>query len=213
MKLTLIFFIISIFSLNSCINLKNEYPDIKYYSLSQIKDKSLDIYKVDASLYVRNISTNSIIYGSQLIINWDDASIQKYFYHRWAEDFDLIANDFITQRIQESGLFKQGVTKVIGSILPDYILDISIDDLDIDSKSNSDEINSVTLQITISLIKRNFEGKDNIFLFNKTYQNRAIRKNNKVENVAENTSLVLSKIVDDMIVDISNTIINTAGKK
>lgn len=213
MKLKYIFFILCILLFNSCINLKNEYPEIKYYNLSQVNDKPLDVYKYDAILLVRNVDISAAIYGSQILVNWDSKSYQKYFYHRWADDFDLLTSDFITQRFQNSGVFKSGVTKTIGSALPDYILDVIINDLFIESKSNSDEINSVNLEITVSLLKRNSDDKDNKVLFNKQYKNRTIRQNNRIENVAQNVSIAISKITDEIINDVSNSIINFEKKK
>ncbi len=213
MKLKYIFFILIILLLNSCINLKDEYPDIKYYNLAQIKEKDIDIYKSDALLYVRNVDIGSAVYGSQIMVNWDGKRLQKYFYHRWAEDFDLIANDFITQRFQNSGVFQLGVSKTIGSALPDFILDVFINDLYIESRRNSDEISSVNLEITVSLLKRNSADKDNDVLFNKTYKNRTVRPDNRIENVAETVSIGFSKLTDQIIVDVSNAVINFNNKK
>jgi len=213
MKLKYIFFILIILLLNSCINLKDEYPDIKYYNLAQVKEKDIDVYKSDAILYVRNVDISSAVYGSQIMVNWDGKRLQRYFYHRWAEDFDLIANDFIAQRFQNSGVFQLGVSKTIGSALPDFILDVFINDLYIESRSNSDEISSVNLEISVSLLKRNSADKDNDVLFNKTYKNRTIRPDNRIENVAENVSISLSKLTDQIIVDVSNAVINFNNKK
>lgn len=213
MKLKYIFFILIILLLNSCINLKDEYPDIKYYNLSQIKGKEIDIYKADALLYVRNVDISSAAYGSQIMVNWDGKRLQRYFYHRWAEDFDLIASDFISQRFQNAGVFKQGVSKTIGSALPDFILDVIINEVNIESRSNSDEINSVNLELTTSLLKRNSGEKDNEVIFNKTYKIRTVRPNNRIENVAENVSIALGKVTDEMIVDVSNSVINFINKK
>ncbi len=208
MKIKVIFFILIILGTNSCINPKNEYPEIKYYNLSQVNTNKLDLYNINGSLLIRDIAVSSTLFGSQIMVNWDGKKIQRYFYHRWAEDFDLIAYDFFLLRISNSNLFKKGVVKNISSLLPDYLLDINILNLYVESRSNSDEINFVNAEVSVTLSKRGVTLKDNELIFTKIYNNRIVRNNNQVDNVAEFVSLTLSKITDNIIVDISNTVIN-----
>lgn len=207
MKYNIIFLLIFII-LNGCINIKSDYPDIKYYQLSQPEQAKLDIYKTDGLLLIRDINIESGAYGSQIIANWDKKRVQKYFYHRWIDDIDLLIRDFFVLRINNSGLFKNGVEKTIRSVIPDYMLDISILDFYIESQSDNNNISFVNIELSIKLVRVGTGLSENEFILNKTYKNRIIRPDNNVENIASAVSKSLAMICDNLIVDISNSIIN-----
>ncbi len=194
--------------LSSCINLKDEYPDITYYSLNDIQSNISEIKQVDGALLIRNFSISSEFDTKHLLANWDSKRVQKYYYHRWISDISDMTTDYIFNRISKLKVFSNGAISSTSMIIPDYILEGQIINLAV---NNTDLLesgnNNAEIEIKINLIIRNKEIPGETTIFTQVYKEEVLRQNNLVTSIAPAVSRGISLISDKIAVDIKNAIV------
>ena len=161
----------------------------------------------NVSLVVRDLSLNEAYSGVQLIANWEKNRVQKYFYHRWINDFSQIATDFLITRFERMNIFKGGVSNSTTSIIPDYILEGNITELyaqnsEIDVKGNC----YVNMEVSVTFFRRNQNGSPIEQVFSKIYSQKTQRLNKNAESIPEAFSKSYSMICDQIIVDVNNSV-------
>jgi ABC-type uncharacterized transport system auxiliary subunit len=207
MKIKIIFLIGIISLISGCINLKDEYPKINYYTLKHEPTSLSNMALKNVSLVVRDLNLNEAYSGVQLLANWEKNRVQKYFYHRWINDFSQIATDFLITRLTRMNIFKGGVSNSTTSIIPDYILEGKITELsaqnsEVDVKGNC----FVNMEVSVTFFRRNQKGVPIEQIFSKIYSVKSQRMNNDAETIPEAFSKSYSMICDQIIVDVNNAV-------
>lgn len=207
MKIKIIFWIGIILLISGCIHLKDEYPKINYYTLKHEPTSLSNMAQKNVSLIIRDLSLNESYSGVQLLANLEKNKVQKYFYHRWINDFSQIATDFLITRFDRMNIFKGGVSNSTSSIIPNYILEGKITELyaqnsEIDVKENC----FVNMEVSVTFFRRNQKGDPIEQIFSKIYSHKTQRPNNNAESIPEAFSKSYSMICDQIIVDVNNAV-------
>jgi ABC-type uncharacterized transport system auxiliary subunit len=207
MKIKIIFFIGIISMVSGCIHLKDEYPKINFYILKHEPTSLSNMAQKNVSLVIRDLYLNEAYSGSQIFANWEKNRVQKYFYHRWINDFSQIATDFLITRFDKMNIFKGGVSNSSTTIIPDYIIEGNIIEL---YAQNNEIINKnncfVNMEVSITFFRRNKSGVPIEQVFTKIYSQKTQRPNNDAETIPEAFSKSYSIICDQIIVDVNNAV-------
>lgn len=195
--------------LSSCISIKSDYPTIYYYNLHQEASEFKNIVTVKGSLQIRNFTAIDEFYLENIQTQWDDGSIQKYFYHRWVADPPDMVTDFIVVRMNNLKAFSKGAVKSNTILLPDFILEGNLLEFNsFSSNENKPNSNYVKITIAINLIKRPLTKSDTTeHIFHKVYSNVTYRDNNSVKSIPVAFSKCLSYITDLIIQDVQQVIV------
>ncbi len=204
--LTKIFFLgLIVAMLSGCFNFTKEYPEIKYYGLTQDKMLIDSLHSRDVALLLRNVEVPETYAVRSIIANVDNKSIQRYFYFRWINDFSYLATDFLESRLIEYKLFGKGVVRNSSISLPDYYLESRVIEMDIrNSTVNSD--NYVKMAINFNFFKRTETDDGNKLLFSQTYDHMVKRPNNYAESIPPAVSKALSVISDFVVAEMTKHI-------
>jgi ABC-type uncharacterized transport system auxiliary subunit len=202
-----IYFFAVFMTLQSCITIKDNYPDIKFYSLTHEPASVLTYPKQDLSLLFLSLRISPEI-DSRHLIGYTDGKLQRYFYHRWINDLNDLSSDYLINKISESSLFGKGVIKSSSIIIPDLILEGEILDAKASSNDNNKpESNYVEVKIRFSFIRRSAAGSERKIIFNKDYNEKALRSNYEVNTIAPAISKALTQISNKLIDDINQNLI------
>jgi ABC-type uncharacterized transport system auxiliary subunit len=207
MKIKIFFWFGLIFLISGCIHLKDEYPKINYYTLIQEPTSLSNMAPKNVSLVVRDLNLNETYAGVQLLAHWEKSRIQKYFYHRWINDFSQIATDFLITRFDRMNVFQGGVSNSTSAQIPDYILEGNIIDLYAQNNENIIAGNCfVNMEVSVTFFRRNLSGSPIEQLFTKNYSQKTQRRNNDAESIPDAFSKSYSMICDQIIVDVNNAV-------
>lgn len=203
-KILLLLFIV--IAINSCINIKSEYPQIKYYSLKQEPIQISSGAGLDIALQIRHLTISDEFNTDQIIAHIGSNRIKAYYYNRWASNFNDLLSDFITNRFSTAGLFKKGAFKSSSITLPDYIIEGRIVSIDAFNAEDKPGESWAELVMSMNLLERSPEQVGLKQIFNKTYTQRIMRLNANVESIPEALSKAASIISDMIMVDIINSV-------
>ena len=120
MKRTYFLWIIIVFS--SCINIKDEYPQVEYYQLKQEQSRVNRFESIEGLLLVRDFGINDEVDSEHIIANWDNGQVQRYFYHRWISNCSAMYTDFIVNRFNFNNSFSKGVVKSNSMMPPNFTI-------------------------------------------------------------------------------------------
>jgi ABC-type uncharacterized transport system auxiliary subunit len=205
--LTKIFFLgLIVAMLSGCLNLKKEYPEIKYYGLTQDKMLIDSLPSRDVALLLRNVELPEAYSVRSIIANVDNRTIQRYFYFRWINDFSYLATDFLESRLIGYKLFGKGVVRNSSISLPDYFLESRIIEMDIRNSILNPDSNFVSMSVNFNFFKRTETKEGNKLLFSKTFDHMVKRPNNYAESIPPAVSKALSVISDFAVAEIAKNI-------
>jgi ABC-type uncharacterized transport system auxiliary subunit len=199
--------IILIFT-SSCISLREEYPEIHYYRLTQTEEnlQNIGAGTIEGTLQIRNFSVSDAIDTDHFLGISDDNTVQVYYYHRWIASASDLVTDFIVTRYNDLRVFTGGVVKPASILVPDYILEGQLIDMVAHNTNDNKSPNYVYIALRISLIKKVSLSTDKKILINKVFTVKSPRKNNSVETIAPAFSMAVSQISDQMLFEIQNAI-------
>ncbi len=189
--------------LASCISLKEEYPEYKYYRLTQLPStlEEEDLAPLDASLQVRGFCASEGVNTDHFIAVYDETRMKKYYYHRWIANVADLTTDFLVNRYNQINVFAEGVVKSGSLIMPDYILEGQI----LDMTAQNDEENekySVFIALRITLLKKEHLKTSENIIFNKVFTEKVERKNEEIPSIASAFSKAASKVSDEILLEI-----------
>jgi ABC-type uncharacterized transport system auxiliary subunit len=208
-KIKIALMTLSLFSFTAgCISLRTEYPEVNYYRLTQIEDKSQNIgmNSVKGTLQIRNFAASDAVDTDNFLGVWDDNKVQVYYYHRWIVNAADLLTDFIITRYNNLRVFEGGVVKSSSIIMPDYILEGQLIDMVAHNSNKSNSPNYVYISLRVSLIKKQPMSTEKALLVNKVFTVKSPRKNNSVETIAPAFSEAVSQIADQMLLEILDAI-------
>ena len=200
-QLILIFLI---FFFEGCINLREDYPTINYYSLTNTSNKE-SRQKVFGILQIRNFNAPNILSGQRILVENSDGSSQRLYYHRWSDNFDQLLTWLAITRMSEQKIFSGGVVSQNSNLIPNYILEGEILTLRILNHRIPDS-SSVELSVKFSLLGYNQDSSGFMLYFTNTYNKRVIRNNSKTTWISQSTNLAANEILEKMTLDIINII-------
>ncbi|MDT3739504.1 MAG: hypothetical protein RO257_08395 [Candidatus Kapabacteria bacterium] len=188
----------------SCINLREPYPQIEFYTLTQEPSLLHDLPKKQSKVMVRNIIVNESINTPHLLINWDASRVQKLFYHRWISDLSSLSTDFFITRLNQCGLLNYGVIRSGSIATPEYIIEPHLIDFAAYNTEmpNSGE-NYVEIELKVDVLKRMPNNNLDI-VFSNIYKQKFIRKKTEIKYIPDSYSKIFSIAVDNVISDLSN---------
>lgn len=187
-----------------CINLREPYPQIEYYTLNQEPSLLHDLPKKESKVMVRNIIVNESINTPHLLINWDASRVQKLFYHRWISDLSSLSTDFFITRLNQCGLLNFGVIRSGSIATPEYIIEPHLIEMAAYNTEmpNSGE-NYVEIELKVDVLKRMPNNNLDI-VFSNIYKQKFIRKKVEIKYIPDSYSKIFSIAVDNVISDLSN---------
>lgn len=200
-QLILIFLI---FFLPGCINLREDYPNINYYSLastSSIESRE----KVFGTLQIRNFSAPNILSGQRILVQNSDGSSQRLYYHRWSDNFDQLLTWLTISRLSSQKIFSGGVVSQNSNLIPNYILEGEILNLKILNHSIPDS-SFVELSVKFSLMGYNQDSSNFVLYFTNTYTNRTQRNTKSTSWISQSTNIVANEIIEQMTKEIINKV-------
>lgn len=200
-QLILIFLI---FFFQGCINLREDYPTINYYSLTNTSNKE-SRQKVFGILQIRNFNAPNILSGQRILVENSDGSSQRLYYHRWSDNFDQLLTWLAITRMSEQKIFSGGVVSQNSNLIPNYILEGEILTLRILNHRIPDS-SSVELSVKFSLLGYNQDSSSFMLYFTNTYNKRVIRNNSETTWISQSTNLAANEILEKMTSDIINII-------
>lgn len=200
-QLILIFLI---FFFPGCINLREDYPTINYYSLSNISYKE-SREKVFGILQIRNFNAPNTLSGQRILVENSDGSIQRLYYHRWSDNFDQLLTWLAISRLSEQKIFSGGVVSQNSNLIPNYILEGEILNLKAVNHRNPDS-SFIELSVKFSLLWFNQDSSKFVLNFTNTYNSRFVRNNSRPSSIAQATNLAANDILEKMSYEIINRI-------
>ena len=190
--------------LSSCVSLKEEYPDIRYYELSQ-EPLALDIGigKIDGALAIRDFTSTDEVDTDRFLVlkSGSKNEIKPYYYYRWISSVPELLTDFFLVRYNLYGAFSKGAVKMGSVTEPDYVLEGDVLDMKAINREEEDSC-SVTIVARLTLAKREVGSPRRKIIFNKVYKMERFRKGPEATTIAPAFSSVISEIADKALLEI-----------
>ncbi len=186
----------------ACMGLNQPVNKIEYYTLEypppQIEtfNPLPHVIRMDRFTVAPPYNTSQIIYR--------DRSFKRnaYVYYRWQTNPGAIVTTLLHRDIKNSGLFK-AVIDPVSRFSPTCMIEGSVDEFfEWDTQNEWKAI----LTISIILTDKNKNDIKNRILFQKTYRKAEICEQKKPKAVAGAMSLALSKISEEMIKDVYDSL-------
>ena len=197
------------FALFSCISLKSEYPEIKYYKLEQTQSLIDKIQPTNSALLIRSFTAANHLDGDRIIAYNSESIAQRYFYHRWAAETPDLVTDFFIERYNKLGAFSSGVIRTSASQNSDYLLEGDILEMHAyNSESNKADSNYAKFTIRISLLKREPLKLQQKLLLQKVYTSVKKRGNHSVGSIAPSLNEAIAEAADNILSDILQATVN-----
>jgi ABC-type uncharacterized transport system auxiliary subunit len=208
MKIKIIILLSISFLLTQCFNLREEYPEIHYYKLSQEKGmfQDMGIGKIDGTLQIRDFSVSDEIDTDHFLAIWDETKVQRYYYHRWIANCGDLVTNFLMTRYNALRVFSGGAVSPGSMIVPDYILEGQLIDMIAHNSKDDKKSNYVYISMRISLLKKQYLSTDKTILLNKVFTVKSPRESSSVKTIAPAFSSAMSQIADQMLIEIQKTI-------
>jgi ABC-type uncharacterized transport system auxiliary subunit len=183
--------------MNSCIDIKSDYPDIKYYSLNFYADSISSKKTIEGSLLIRGFAISNEYDTDYLLVNTEN-KVKRFFYHRWFKNFNQIATDYTIKAFTEKKVFDGGVYTVSTYVSADYILEGYV--MEVKNVFDKEkDTNYTQLKIKFNMIKIESRTTEPLELFNEVFTSTVTMPDDRIKYVP--------KAVETAITDITNQLI------
>jgi len=182
----------------ACVSLKQPVNKIEYYTLEypspQIKTLHPLPYviRMDRFTVAPPYNTSRIIYRDQSFKR------NAYVYYRWQTNPGATVTTLLKRDIKNSGLFK-AVLNPGSRFSSQYMIEGTVDEF---FEWDTQNAWKAILTVSIILTEKNKNDIKNSILYQKTYRKAEICQQKKPKAVAEAMSQALSKISEEMIIDV-----------
>lgn len=202
-ELKILLFLSTLILLNSCIDLKDEYPSFEYYSIGNLDTYVNKDNSIDYVLQIRDVSIAGMYSTRNILANEGDNKVRKYHYHKWIDDINSMATDYLIRKFNNANEFNNSVVSTRTMLIPDFILDCKIEEVFIrNSESGKMGENYVEMEVHANLIKLEKGSPKNTVLFSKDYDQKINRKNSSVRNIAPSLDKALDVIGNEILSDV-----------
>lgn len=189
----------------SCISFKAEYPKTTYYRL---EDRPIQKAAETAQegLLVKPFTIDSEFDTDRMIVMASGTEAQPLHYHRWTSEPQELITANITNRLQQSGFFAQGVFTPASSVVPGLQLEGRITECLARGGGTAQEGNVVSLRIHCTVQRLDSIGRTSVLL-QKVYTQTARRASDGGASIAPAMSEAVSAIGDTLLSDLSRILV------
>jgi cholesterol transport system auxiliary component len=192
---TILLFSLLIVILPACVDLKQPYQEIKYYTMEYPPPELPALAPLPGALRVERF-TISPDYAGERIIYRDEAHARNtYAYHRWRARPDKMVRDFLARDFRRSGVF-QGVFTDESGRRADYALEGSVEEfLEWDEKEQW----LAVLTVAVTLLAPPETNISERIIFQKTFSARRPAAEKHPQAVAEAMSKAMAEVSAEII--------------
>lgn len=182
----------------ACVSLKQPVNKIEYYTLEYPSPQIKTLHPLPYVIRMDRFTVAPPYNTSQIIYRDQSFKRNAYVYYRWQTNPGATVTTLLKRDIKNSGLFK-AVLNPGSRFSSQYMIEGTVDEFfEWDTKNAWKAI----LTVSIILTEKNKNDIKNSILYQKTYRKAEICQQKKPKAVAEAMSQALSKISEEMIIDV-----------
>lgn len=182
----------------ACVSLKQPANKIEYYTLEYPPPQMETLNPLPYVIRMDHFTATPPYNTSQIIYRDRSFKRNAYVYYRWQTNPGAIVTTMLNRDIKNSGLFK-AVLDPGSRFSSSYIIEGTVDEF---FEWDTQNAWKAILTVSIILTEKNKNDIKNRILFQKTYRKAEICRQKKPGAVAEAMSQALSKISEEMIIDV-----------
>ena len=182
----------------ACVSLKQPANKIEYYTLEYPPPQMETLNPLPHVIRMDRFTATPPYNTSQIIYRDRSFKRNAYVYYRWQTNPGAIVTTMLNRDIKNSGLFK-AVLDSGSRFSSSYMIEGTVDEF---FEWDTQNAWKAILTVSIILTEKNKNDIKNRILFQKTYRKAEICRQKKPRAVAEAMSQALSKISEEMIIDV-----------
>ena len=184
------FLVLLLLSLSGCASLKQEAPDISYYTLEYAFPVHADAEPLPVILQVKRFSASPAYETERMVYRHADYQRSTYFYHRWrARPTDLVTYA-LSHDLKERGRLK-AVVGPITSISPSHFLEGTVEEF---LQWNESASWQAMLSLSVTLLRAGEPDPGKRVLLQKRFTASSPCRNQQPESVAAAMSVAMADI-------------------
>ena len=188
----------------ACVSLNTPTNKIEYYTLEYPPPQKETLNPLPHVIRMDRFTATPPYNTTQIIYRDQSFKRNAYVYYRWQTNPGTIVTTLLNRDIKNSSLFK-AVLDPGSRFSPSYVIEGTVDEFFEWDTQNAWE---AILSISIILTEKNKNDIKNRILFQKTYRKTEICQQKQPRSVAEGMSRALSKISEEMIQDVYDSLKN-----
>jgi len=182
----------------ACVSLKQPVNKIEYYTLEYPPPQMKTLHPLSYVIRMDRFTVAPPYNTSQIIYRDQSFKRNAYVYYRWQTNPGATVTTLLKRDIKNSGLFKAVLNSGSRFSSP-YMIEGTVDEF---FEWDTQNAWKAILTVSIILTEKNENDIKNRILYQKTYRKAEICQQKKPRAVAEAMSQALSKISEEMIIDV-----------
>ena len=182
----------------ACVSLKQPVNKIEYYTLEYPPPQIKTLHPLPHVIRMDRFTVAPPYNTSQIIYRDQSFKRNAYVYYRWQTNPGATVTTLLKRDIKNSGLFK-AVLNPGSRFSSQYMIEGTVDEF---FEWDTQDAWKAILTVSIILTEKNKNDIKNSILYQKTYRKAEICQQKKPKAVAEAMSQALSKISEEMIIDV-----------
>ena len=182
----------------ACVSLKQPVNKIEYYTLEYPSPQIKTLHPLPHVIRMDRFTVAPPYNTSQIIYRDQSFKRNAYVYYRWQTNPGATVTTLLKRDIKNSGLFK-AVLNPGSQFSSPYMIEGTVDEF---FEWDAQNAWKAILTVSIILTEKNKNDIKNRILYQKTYRKAEICQQKKPKAVAEAMSQALSKISEEMIIDV-----------
>jgi len=182
----------------ACVSLKQPVNKIEYYTLEYPSPQIKTLHPLPYVIRMDRFTVAPPYNTSQIIYRDQSFKRNAYVYYRWQTNPGATVTTLLKRDIKNSGLFK-AVLNPGSRFSSQYMIEGTVDEF---FEWDTQNAWKAILTVSIILTEKNKNDIKNRILYQKTYRKAEICQQKKPKAVAEAMSQALSKISEEMIIDV-----------
>ena len=186
----------------ACVSLKQPVNKIEYYTLEYPPPQIKTLHPLPHVIRMDRFTVAPPYNTSQIIYRDQSFKRNAYVYYRWQTNPGATVTTLLKRDIKNSGLFK-AVLNPGSQFSSPYMIEGTVDEF---FEWDAQNAWKAILTVSIILTEKNKYDIKNRILYQKTYRKAEICRQKKPKAVAEAMSQALSKISEEMIIDVYDSL-------
>ena len=186
----------------ACVSLKQPVNKIEYYTLEYPPPQIKTLHPLPHVIRMDRFTVAPPYNTSQIIYRDQSFKRNAYVYYRWQTNPGATVTTLLKRDIKNSGLFK-AVLNPGSRFSSQYMIEGTVDEF---FEWDAQNAWKAILTVSIILTEKNKYDIKNRILYQKTYRKAEICRQKKPKAVAEAMSQALSKISEEMIIDVYDSL-------
>ena len=182
----------------ACVSLKQPVKKIEYYTLEYPPPQIKTLHPLPHVIRMDRFTVAPPYNTSQIIYRDQSFKRNAYVYYRWQTNPGATVTTLLKRDIKNSGLFKAVIDPGSRFSYP-HMIEGTVDEF---FEWDAQNVWKAILTVSVILTEKNKNDIKNRILFQKTYRKAEICQQKKPKAVAEAMSQALSKISEELIIDI-----------